>query len=81
MTINKTGNIPKYLELEYIDNCIEQTLLWMNSISEHRNDECCVDFSCCYPEFLMEYEKRYDHGVKKLNELHDRRNEALNAYR
>lgn len=41
---------PKYLQVEYIDLCIEQTLLWMNGVSTHRNNECTVDFSCCYPD-------------------------------
>lgn len=69
---------PKYLQLGYIDNCIEQTLLWVNGISEHRNNECCIDFSCCYPSMLDSYEVRYKVGVAKLDELHERRKGVLN---
>lgn len=67
---------PKYLQIGYIDNCIEQTLLWINGISEHRNGECCVDFSCCFPEHLMDYDRRFEVGTKKLDELHNRRQES-----
>lgn len=68
---------PAYLQLSYIDNCIQQTLLWMNGKPEHRNNECCVDFSCCYPELMFSEERRLKVGKEKLAELHDRRIKVL----
>ena len=67
---------PKYLQLNYIDNSIEQTLLWINGVSKHFNDECCIDFSCCFPELLMSYERRLKVGTQHLDNLHDRREDA-----
>lgn len=72
--INK---IPAYLQLSYIDACIEQTLLWINGVSVHRNEECCVDFSCCYSELLTTGEKRFEIGKKKLDELFERRKKVM----
>jgi len=73
----KSKPVPAYLQLEYIDNCIEQTMLWVNGKSVHRNNECTVDFSCCYPDLLTEEGRRIDIGAKKLDELHARRKAAL----
>ncbi len=69
--------IPKYLQLGYIDNCIEQTMLWMNGKSVHMNDECVVDFSCCYPDMLTEERKRLSTGNEKISELINRRKSVL----
>lgn len=69
--------VPAYLQLGYIDNCIEQTMLWINGKSVHKNEECTVDFSCCYPKLLMDYDYRLKHGTEKLEELHKRRLVAL----
>ena len=69
--------IPKYLQLGYIDNCIEQTMLWMNGKSVHMNNECVVDFSCCYPNILTEERKRLSTGNEKIEELIDRRKSVL----
>lgn len=55
-------NKPKYLQLDYIDNCIEKTLLWMNGTYVHRNNECVIDFSCCYSELKTPYVKRIEMG-------------------
>jgi len=65
--------IPAYLRLDYIDNCIEQTLLWINGKPEHRNDECCIDFSCCYPELIFSEARRIAVGTDRLEELFERR--------
>lgn len=65
--------IPTYLQLDYIDQCINQTLNWINGQSIHANNECCIDFSCCYPNLLMEYSKRLEIGNSKLDELFARR--------
>ncbi len=73
----KSKPVPAYLQLGYIDNCIEQTMLWVNGKPEHRNNECTVDFSCCYPDLLMEENERIEVGTKKLNELHARRKTVL----
>ena len=71
--------IPQYMQLGYVDACIEQTLLWMNGVSEHRNYECTVDFSCCYPDLLSSVERRLEVGSKKLDELLERRLIILNT--
>lgn len=70
---------PAYLRLDYIDNCIVQTLLWMNGKPEHRNDECCIDFSCCYPELMYDTNRRIIVGRAKLLDLYQRRQSALNG--
>ena len=75
----KREKIPKYLQLGYVDGCIEQTLLWMNGVSEHRNDECTIDFSCCHPDLLSSNERRQDVGNAKLSELHERRSIIINT--
>jgi len=72
---------PAYKQLGYIDNCIEQTLLWINGKSEHRNDECTLDFSCCYPDLKRDYEYRLKMGTEKLNNLHDRREACLSSHK
>lgn len=64
---------PKYLQIGYIDNCVTQTLMWMNGKPCHMNEECCIDFSCCYPEMMFDTERRTRVGTDTLNELHDRR--------
>ena len=64
---------PAYLQLNYIDNCIKQTLLWINGESTHANNECCQDFSCCFPELKSSYERRLKVGTDKLKELYNRR--------
>jgi hypothetical protein len=69
--------IPAYKQLGYIDDCIEQTMLWVNGKPEHRNNECTIDFSCCQPDLLSSYERRLESGTKKLDELHKRRLVAL----
>lgn len=69
--------VPAYMQLGYVDACIEQTLLWMNGVSEHRNNECVTDFSCCYPDLLSSEERRMRDGAKKLDELHERRAKIL----
>lgn len=69
--------IPKYMQLGYIDNCIEQTMLWVNGKSVHMNDECVVDFSCCYPDLLTEENKRIERGNEKISELIERRLSVL----
>lgn len=71
-------SVPAYLQLGYIDNCIEQTMLWMNGTSVHRNNECVLDFSCCYPDLLSSEDHRFKNGSIKLNELHERRQRVLN---
>jgi hypothetical protein len=69
--------IPKYLQLDYIDNCIEQTMLWVNGKSVHKNDECVLDFSCCHPELKRDDDYRIKHGNKKISELIERRMDVL----
>ena len=69
--------IPKYVQLGYIDNCIEQTMLWMNGMPTHMNNECVVDFSCCHPDFLTEENKRIERGNEKISELIERRLSVL----
>lgn len=72
-------SVPTYMQLGYVDACIEQTLLWINGKSEHRNNECTVDFSCCFPALLFNDEKRLSRGSRKLNELHERRKVILSS--
>lgn len=75
--MKKTKPVPEYLQLGYIDNCIEQTMLWMNGKPVHRNNECTLDFSCCYPHMLMADDRRVEVGTEQLNELHERRQKVL----
>lgn len=74
----KSAQIPTYMQLNYIDNCIKQTILWMNGKPRHYNNECCIDFSCCYPNLLTDAARRLTIGDEKLLELHTRRREAIN---
>lgn len=77
---NDEMKTPEYLKLEYIDNCIEQTLLWINGKSVHKNNECTMDFSCCHPEFLQPDEQRLKNGQKKIDDLTERRNSIINPH-
>ena len=68
---------PLYLQLDYIDAKISQTLSWMNGKPTHDNvyDECCSDFSCCVPEcFVSDDTKRFEDGSKALEIFFERRN-------
>jgi len=44
--------------------CEEQLQRWLAGDSVHRigdstrDDECCPDFSCCYPDLLAPFEER-----------------------
>jgi hypothetical protein len=67
------NKVPKYLQLDYIDNGIEQTMLWVNGKSVHKDDECVLDFSCCYPELKRDEDYRIKHGSDKISELIERR--------
>jgi len=52
----------------YERSALQQNELWLQGISLHNNvtGECCVDFSCCYPDlFLKDYSKR----LKRVNYL------------
>jgi hypothetical protein len=72
-----TKKVPKYLQLDYIDNCIEQNMLWANGKSVHMNDECVLDFSCCYPELKRDEDYRIKHGTENISELIERRMSVL----
>lgn len=47
---------PTYLQADYIDRKIEQSMKWLNGNPEHDNiyEECCHDFSCCHPDLFTE---------------------------
>jgi len=65
------------VDTQYTDNCIKQTLLWMSGVSKHYNEECTIDFSCCYPELKMPNERRRLVGQEKLRYLIARRKDEL----
>lgn len=68
---------PLHLQQDYIDRKIEQNLLWMNGVSKHDDvyDECCQDFSCCYPDLLEKDESvRFKRASDNLSKLFTRRN-------
>jgi hypothetical protein len=71
------NKIPKYLQLDYIDNCIQQNMLWVNGKSLHKNDECVLDFSCCHPELKRDEDFRVKHGTQNIIELIERRMTVL----
>jgi hypothetical protein len=53
----------------YQSRVIRQTLLWVNGRSEHnvQDNECCPDFSCCFPEmFEQDQARRVDYFTKLL---------------
>lgn len=70
---------PTYLQLGYIDKKIEQSMLWVNGVPTHdaTYDECCADFSCCYPELLEPEDKRITHHAKFMDEMFARRKTVL----
>lgn len=47
---------------------IRQGMLWVNGICRHNvvDNECCIDFSCCFPEL---FEKRQHVRVALFTEL------------
>lgn len=68
---------PTYLQADYIDKRIEQSMKWLNCISEHDYvyNECCCDFSCCNPElFEQDSDKRLAIHIKFVDKLLARRN-------
>lgn len=54
----------------YTRRVIQQTLKWLNGISEHNHveDECTPDFSCCYPELFDKDRERRILAYKRLLE-------------
>lgn len=54
----------------YQHSALQQNEMWLNGISLHNyfNDECCPDFSCCYPKcFTSDFDKR----LKRVNYLRE----------
>ena len=69
-------SIPLYMQADYIDRKIEQSFKWVNGVSEHDHvyNECCRDFSCCYPDLLeRDPAKRQLAHTEFFNKLIDRR--------
>ena len=46
----------------------QQMISWLNGRPFHSpvTDECCPDFSCCYPDMLMSQEERNAYCLKHL---------------
>ena len=68
---------PLYLQADYIDKKIETSFLWLNGTPKHDDvyDECCSDFSCCYPDlFEKDVDKRLRMHINFFDKLLKRRN-------
>jgi hypothetical protein len=48
----------------------QQLMLWLIGQPTHLPepwDECCPDFSCCYPDMLMPEDERRDYVMRHLD--------------
>lgn len=57
----------------YQDRVKSQTLSWAMGNPYHNkiDDECCPDFSCCYPDlFEKEQDKRWRHYHNRHGQRH-----------
>ena len=73
---------PLYLQADYIDTKIKQSMMWANGRPEHDKvyGECCCDFSCCFPElFEKDDTKRFRSHTKFMQTLLDRRDRSIAA--
>lgn len=54
----------------YQQRALEHAEAWVDGrvYHDHINDECCPDFSCCYPEL---YEQDRLKRVERLNHLRE----------
>lgn len=72
---------PLYMQLDYIDRKINQSMMWANGKPTHDTayDECCADFSCCHPDlFERDMDKRIAQHTSFVEKLLKRRNEGHN---
>lgn len=56
----------------YKERTLEVSSLWVRGVSVHNDvdDECCPDFSCCYPEtFTKDELKREARHVRLMRDL------------
>lgn len=52
---------------EYQKRAMAQGVKWVQGVSEHNriDDECCPDFSCCYPALFER-----DSGQRRMEMIH-----------
>ena len=65
---------------DYATRCIQQSIKWVNGISEHNrvDDECTPDFSCCEPHcFTSSLEKRIKRHERLVMDLSDIRRSKI----
>ena len=56
----------------YTDRVIKYSLMWVNGRPKHNyiDNECVVDFSCCYPElFTNDLTVRQEHHAQLVERL------------
>ncbi len=64
------------IAVEYRKACDVQLDLWLKGVSVHTKppegveDECCHDFSCCYPELLLPLAERQAYVQKRRSKTH-----------
>lgn len=60
------------IDPEYSAAVRRQLTEWLNGRPVHSDppaDECCPDFSCCYPDLLMPREERERYVMRRLGEM------------